>query len=85
MVVYFVRDGKMGAAGRAVPKTPAIGTRGADELLAGPTAGEQAAGLSTAVPRGTTVDSLDVADGHATVKLSKALDPTRRPPRSSSR
>jgi len=75
VVVYFVRDGKMGAAGRAVPKTPAIGAAALKELFAGPTDGEQAAGLSTAVPAQTTVDSLEVAAGLATVKLSKALDP----------
>jgi hypothetical protein len=75
VVVYFVRDGKMGAAGRVVPKTPAIGSAALDELVAGPTADEQAAGLSSALPAGTTVASLDVSDGLATVKLSKALDP----------
>jgi hypothetical protein len=74
VVVYFVRDGKMGAAGRVVPKTPAIGTAALNELIAGPTADEQAAGLSTALPAGTTVASLDVSDGLATVKLSKSLD-----------
>jgi germination protein M len=75
VVVYFVRDGKMGAAGRLVPKTPAIGTAALDQLVAGPTDTEQAAGLSSALPAGTAVDSLDVSAGLATVKLSKALDP----------
>src|SRR4051794_6242525 len=72
VLVYFVREGKMGAAGRTVPKTPAIGTAALNELVAGPTADEQAAGLSSALPANTTVDALDVASGLATVKLSKA-------------
>src|SRR3954468_3161739 len=75
VLVYFVRDGKVGAAGRSVPKTPAIGTAALEELVAGPTAREEAAGLSTALPASTTVDSLDVSGGLATVKLGNALDP----------
>jgi hypothetical protein len=75
VVVYYVRDGKMGAAGRTVPKTPAIGSAALEELFAGPTDSEQAAGLSTAVPAETKVESLDVSAGLATVKLNHALDP----------
>jgi hypothetical protein len=74
VVVYFVRDGKMGAAGRTVPKTPAIGSAALEELFAGPTDSEQASGLSTAVPAETKVESLDISAGLATVKVNHALD-----------
>ena len=48
--VYFLRDGKLGASRRSVASTPRIGTAALEELLAGPTADERAAGLSTAIP-----------------------------------
>jgi germination protein M len=70
VVVYFLRDEKIGAAGRSVPLTPAIGAAAMHALLAGPTAEDRAAGFSSAVPNGTTLRGLDIARGVATVDLS---------------
>lgn len=47
--VYFVRDGRVAPVRRIVPNTPAVGQAALEELHAGPTADERAAGLSTAI------------------------------------
>jgi germination protein M len=70
VLVYFLRDEKIGAAGRSVPLTPGVGAAAMRALLAGPTAEDRAAGLSSAVPSGTTLLGLDIAGGVATVDLS---------------
>lgn len=72
--IYFVRDEKVGAAGREVEGTKAVGTAAVRALLEGPTADERAAGLVTAVPEGTTLRDLSIADGVATVDLSRAFN-----------
>lgn len=70
--VYFMRTDKVGVAGRSVDRTtPARGA--IEQLLAGPNAADTAAGLSTAIPAGTTLRSLDIAAGTATVDLSGAF------------
>jgi germination protein M len=78
LVVYFLRDGAMGAAGRRVDATPAVGKAALAALLAGPTPDEEADGLNTAIPPGTTLASLAIANGRATVKLSTALSELAR-------
>lgn len=70
VLVYLLRDEKIGAAGRSVPLTPGIGAAAMRALLAGPTAEDRAAGLSSAIPSGTTLRGLDIAGGVATVDLS---------------
>jgi hypothetical protein len=65
---------------RSVPQTEAVAAAAMRELLAGPTADEQSgrypgrtgplASLSTAVPPGTRLLSIDIQDGIATVDLS---------------
>jgi hypothetical protein len=47
--VYFVRDGRVAPVRRLVPSTPAVGQAALNELQAGPTGDERAAGLSTAI------------------------------------
>jgi hypothetical protein len=77
--VYFIRDGKVAPAYRAVPETQAVGTAALEALLAGPTAEESELGVSSAIPAGTTLLGLDVADGVATVDLSAEFEPLRDP------
>jgi hypothetical protein len=74
VAVYFVRDGKLGFAARRVPLTPKIGTAALEELLAGPTAEEQEAGLTSDIPPNTELVSLAIADDEADVELSNPLD-----------
>jgi germination protein M len=71
--VYFVRDGKLGFAQRSVSE-PQIPESTLEELLAGPTAEEQEAGLTSDIPPGTEIVSLDVMDDRAVVALSNPLD-----------
>ena len=70
--VFFLRGEKLGVASRDVhgtAGTPAI-VNVVRDLLAGPTAAERAAGLSTAIPAGTIVNSVSVIGQVATVDLS---------------
>jgi germination protein M len=69
--VYFARDEKMAAAGRVITKTQGVGAAAVRALLAGPTAKEKAAGMSTSIPKGTTLLGLNIKNGIATVDLSK--------------
>lgn len=69
--VYFARDEKMSAAGRVIPKTQGVGATSMRALLAGPTDQERSAGMSSAIPGGTTLLGLDIKNGIATVDLSK--------------
>ncbi len=68
--VYFVRAERVATAGRNVadpnPKQQAV-----QALLAGPDDFERGIGMSTEIPAGTKLLSLNVADGTATVDLSK--------------
>ena len=69
--VYFLRGGKVGPAGRAVPAaTQAVAAAAMQELLKGPTSADTGIGLMTDIPAGTTLDGLSIADGVATVTLS---------------
>ena len=73
LLVYFMRGEQVGAAARLVPQTSAVGAEAVSALLAGPNEVEGDAGLTTAIPRGTRLIGLDIADGVATVELSKAV------------
>jgi hypothetical protein len=55
--IYFVRDGRLGVARRALPADAKIVDSALAALLQGPTEAEAAAGLSTAVPSLTRVRS----------------------------
>jgi hypothetical protein len=68
--LYFLRDGKLGVAERRVPRTAAIATASLKALLAGPTAAEQSAGLSTSLADGIRLNSLSIEGGVARVDLS---------------
>ena len=69
--LYFLRGEKLGVAERRVAHTSAPATAAMKALLAGPTAAEQAAGLGTTMPAGTRLLKLGIADGTATVDLSR--------------
>lgn len=74
LALYFMREGKVGIAHRSVVSGPQVGTAALTELLKGPTASDRAAGLSSAIPAGTTLERLEIEDGRARVELSSALD-----------
>jgi germination protein M len=69
--VYFMRGEQIGVGARYVPETEAVGAEAVRALLEGPTAEEADARLTTAIPAGTRLLGLDVADGVATVDLSE--------------
>jgi germination protein M len=72
--VYFSRNEKICAATRIIPKTQQVGAAAMRALIQGPTAGEQKAGMVSNLPDGTTFLGLDVANGVATVDLSKEYE-----------
>jgi germination protein M len=59
---------------RTEPRDPAVGTAALRALFAGPTGGEAAAGVSTAVPLGTELLGLFIEDGVATADLSAEFE-----------
>jgi germination protein M len=67
--VYFVRADKVATAGRKVSGTDTK-EQAIHGLLAGPDDFERNIGMSTEIPAGTELVSLNVADGTATVDLS---------------
>ena len=74
VLVYLLRGDEVGAAARRVPATQAVAEAALRELLRGPTAAEEEAGLGTAIPDGTELLDVAVEDGVATVDLSAAYD-----------
>ena len=74
VAVYFLHDGKVSPVRRSIAATPAVARAAMTELLDGPTNEESANGLATAIPAGTTLRDISLADGVATVDLSGAFD-----------
>ena len=72
--LYFLRDGKLGVAERSVAPSAMPATAAVKALLAGPSAAERAAGLSSAIPTGTTLKSLALTGNRVTVNLSQEPD-----------
>jgi len=72
--LYFLRDGKLGVAERAVAPSTMPATAAVQALLAGPSAGERAAGLTSVIPSGTTLKSLALSGHVVTVNLSQGPD-----------
>lgn len=75
--LYWVEAGE-NALGieRTLPYTQAVATAALDALLAGPTAQEQTTwpAISTAIPAGTKLNGVTVADGIAKVDLSSEFE-----------
>jgi len=69
--LYFMRDGALCAVERRLdaPTPEAV----LKALLRGPTADEQAAGVTTAIPAGTRMRDFSSGDGEAIVDLSSAF------------
>jgi len=68
--LYFLRGDKLGVAERRVPQTTMPATAALKALLVGPTTAERAAGLTSAVPRGTRLLGLSIDGTTARVDLS---------------
>jgi germination protein M len=62
---YFLRDDKVAASEAQVPKSAAVARAAIEALLAG-----SPPGLTTAIPDGTRLRHVSIADGVATVDLS---------------
>lgn len=71
--LFFVRDGELVAVTRNVDAQPSVDEL-VDDLLAGPTDGEQHVGLTSALLGNDIVVGVQVSDGRATVELTAALD-----------
>ncbi len=74
VAVYLLRDGKVSPVRRTIESTPAVARAALTELLEGPTTEERAAGLSSAIPSGTTLRDVSLANGVATVDLDGTFD-----------
>jgi hypothetical protein len=72
----FSDDAGLAPVLREVPRTKAVATAAMRALLAGPNAAEMAArpAMYTAVPDGTTLLGISIADGVATVNLSREFE-----------
>jgi germination protein M len=76
---YFWLGGLPGSEGlvavlREIPATKGVATAAVNALLAGPTDGERNREISTAVPAGSQLLGLAIADGVATVDLSSEFE-----------
>ena len=68
VTIYFLRRGKVTPVSRGVTG-PMVGAAALRELLDGPTSEET--GVRSAIPAGTTLESLVIANGIASVRLSR--------------
>lgn len=72
--VYLARDERVSPVRRTVAATNAVARAALSELLTGATAAEAAAGLTTAIPAGTTLRDVTIANETATVDLSRDFE-----------
>ncbi|MDH4119458.1 MAG: GerMN domain-containing protein [Acidimicrobiia bacterium] len=73
--VFFIQDGEYAKpVARVIPATADIGANTLRALLAGVSADEAEAGLSTAIPGDTLLLGLSISDGTATVDLSREFE-----------
>jgi len=70
---WFTRQGKLFGTQRGVPATASVGRAALDQLLAGPSSAESAAGLRSLIPAGTQLLGLTISSGTATVDLSSSF------------
>lgn len=74
VTLWLVQGDGIVAVTRDVPAVEGIGAETVRALLAGPTPGEAASGLATAIPPETRLLGLSIADGTATVDLSSEFE-----------
>ena len=74
--IYLFMDGKLVPVRRDVDATRAVGRAALNAMFEGPTADEAAASppITTEVPEGSILLGLDIADGLATVDLSREFE-----------
>ncbi len=72
--IYLLIDGTLVPVHRSIDATRAVGRAAITELLEGPTGAEADFGVTTSVPDGTILLGLDIADGLATVDLSREFE-----------
>lgn len=72
--VYFALGEKIQPVHRAVDDAAEPARAAVEALLQGPTSSEQDQGLTTSVPEGTTLAGLTIADGVATIDLSREFE-----------
>ncbi len=65
--------GKLWLTKRTVPRTPGVAAAAVRLLFAGPNAAEHAAGVTTAVPAGSRLRGIAIANGTATIDVSRAF------------
>jgi hypothetical protein len=76
---WFSRNGKLFVTQRTVPATTGVGRAALDRLLTGPSAAENAAGLRSQIPAGTTLRGLRISAGIATADLSSSFESAASP------
>jgi germination protein M len=74
VAIYLLRDGKVAPVRREIQATPAVARAALTELLEGPTPEEAGDGLISAIPEGTSLRDISIADGIATVDLEGTFD-----------
>lgn len=72
--IYLFVDGTLVPVHRSIDATRAVGRAAITELLDGPTGDEGDFGITTSIPNGTILLGLDIADGLATVDLSREFE-----------
>ncbi len=73
VAVFFARDEHIATGGRLV-EGPAVARGAMEALLAGPSALERDLGMSSEAPAGTRLLDIDIANGLATVDLSREFE-----------
>lgn len=72
--VWFAGDDGLVPVRRTHEPTPLVATAAVGALLAGPSASERAAGISSAVPKGTRLLGISIHNGVATVDLTSQYE-----------
>lgn len=74
--LWFAKDGKLFPTKRTTAFQPAVARLALTVLLQGPSAPERRAGLESALPESTTLRGINLANGVATVDLSRDISGT---------
>src|SRR5437763_1544348 len=65
--------GKLWLTKRTVPRTPGVAAAAVRLLFAGPNAAERPAGVTPAIPAGTSLRSISITNSTATIDVSRAF------------